>query len=88
MADKRQKPDSSQSPDKVDNATPPSEPQLKYLKDLGYKGPTPKTMDEAGDKINELRTGTKPKPTASRTAMTRNQRLLMAAMSRRRQRDS
>ena len=55
-------------PDKVDNATPPSEPQLKYLKDLGYKGPTPKTMDEAGDRINDLRTGTKPKPTAQQNS--------------------
>ena len=46
----------------VDNTTPPSEAQLKYLKDLGYKGPTPKTMDDAGNKIHELKTGTKPKP--------------------------
>ena len=52
----------------VDNTTPPSESQLKYLKDLGYKGPTPKTMDEAGDKINELKTGTKPKPTAQQNS--------------------
>ena len=52
----------------VDNTIPPSEPQLKYLKDLGYKGPMPKTMDEAGDKINEIRTATKPKPTAQQNS--------------------
>ena len=52
----------------VDNTTPPSEAQLKFLKDLGYKGQTPKTMDEAGDKIHELKTGTKPKPTAQQNS--------------------
>ena len=63
----------------VDNTTPPSEPQLKYLKDLGYKGPTPKTMDEAGDKINELRTATKPKPTAQQNSNVKESKVVNGA---------
>ena len=47
---------------KPESGHPPPGAQLKYPKGLGYKGPVPRTMAEAGSRMDDLKGGDKPDP--------------------------